>query len=162
MGLNRIGQFAGIMRDRFQPTSDTPSPNKVTSRRPSEKSGFQIASGSRLRNPPKQCLHLGRQPARAAFTLLRLDESAYGVQVRHDRAEEAGLASAGNQEGGEVLHFDGVHQVRFILDIHPAKLRLRKLGLQALEQRRIVLASAAPLGTQADDEQGRGGGAFWV
>jgi ferredoxin--NADP+ reductase len=111
-----------------------------------------------LHHPLRQSLGFWGNARRTLAAELGLQNAAQRVDVRRERAKKASLAVCHHQQSGEVVHFHRVYQVGLVFDIDPDKLRWGKLGLQLLEQRPVIAAGAAPLGTQAGDQQAGWGG----
>jgi len=84
---------------------------------------------------------------------LGLQDTAQCVDVRQQRAKEAGLAVRDHQQRREVIHFYRIDQVGLILDVDPDKMRSPKFSLQLVKQRAVIPARSAPLGAEAGDQQ---------
>jgi hypothetical protein len=82
-----------------------------------------------------------------------LHQSVQRLRMGRYGAKKLYGATAGNQQRRKVVHLQRVHQVGLVLHIHPLQRSLREIVRQSCEQRRIVAASAAPLGAQTGNVQ---------
>ena len=129
---------------------------RFAGKRPDRVPGAALGNPVRNSDPAKQ-IHQG-PIIHSARTLrdLRADHALQGVAAGQHRTEESWFVANGQQQGGKVLHVQRVQQIGFVFHIDPEEPCLREIGLRLLEAGAVVAAHTAPLGAQADNEQGWG------
>src|SRR5262245_33242321 len=111
--------------------------------------------GGRFARRPIRARRRPRSSRRSLRFFQRLEQPPEMIVVGEEGAVEELAAVALDEEGREVLHLPVAHFLGVVLDVEPAKARLRKLLRQLEEALAVRLAAVAPQRTKAGDIHGR-------